>query len=165
MSLNRRLQNLLDDRRVRYEVVPHRETVTTGQAAQATHVAGAHVAKPVIVRDTLACDFMVVIPATLHLDLQQIRRATGRAGAWLEDEQELRRLFPDCELGAMPPIGHLYGLTTYLDPCLLEEVEEIWFQGGNHHEMVRMSLPDFEKIARPFHEPACMHVLMERVAG
>jgi Ala-tRNA(Pro) deacylase len=165
MSLNRRLQDLLDAHRVRYEIVPHRETDTAGQAAQVTHVAGIHVAKPVIVRDTVGSDFMVVLPAALHLDPNQIRRVTGRPGARIEDEQELRRMFPDCELGAMPPIGHLYGLTTYIDPCLLESQNEIWFQGGNHHELVRMSLPDFEKIARPFYEPACMHVQMEAIAG
>jgi Ala-tRNA(Pro) deacylase len=165
MSLNRRLQDLLDDVRVRYEVVPHRETVTTGQAAQATHVAGAHVAKPVIVRDTSGSDLMVVLPARFHLDLDQVRRVTGRPVKRLEDEHELRRMFPDCELGAMPPIGHLYGLATYIDPCLIEDQTEIWFQGGNHHELVRMNLPDFEKIARPYHETACMHVQLERVAG
>lgn len=163
MSLNPRLGALIGRHGVGYRIVPHAETITTTQAARVTHVQPHRVAKVVVVRDSTGSDFLVVLPALLHFDPQVIHDVTGRPGVWLEDEAELRRLFPDCELGAMPPIGHLYGLATYIDPCLLESHQDIWFQGGNHHELVQMSVADFTRIATPFYEPACMHPMLTAV--
>ena len=157
MSLNRKLQELMDRHGPHYEIVPHRETVTTHEAAQSTHVSGRNVAKPVVMRDAAGFDFMVVLPASLHLDPRIVHHVTGRAGVRLEDEQELHRLFPDCDLGAMPPFGHLYGLSMVVDPCLLEDHDEIWFQAGNHHELVRMRVEDYERLARPFQAGRCLH--------
>jgi Ala-tRNA(Pro) deacylase len=158
MSVNRRLSELLERRPVPYEVVPHPETVTTHEAAQSAHVAGSHVAKAVVVRDSAGADFMVVLPSTLHLDPWKVHHVTGRHGIHLEDEQELARIFPDCDVGAMPPIGHLYGLATYVDPCLIEDQEDIWFQAGNHHELVCMKVADFQRLAAPFYHHVCLHV-------
>ena len=91
---------------------------------------------------------MVVLPAAVHMNPQVVRHVTGRHGIQLEDEAELNRLFPDCEVGAMPPFGALYGLPMYVDPCLALE-SEIVFQAGNHHEAVRMRWVDFERAVRP----------------
>jgi len=165
MSINPRIHGLLDRHGPRYEIVPHRETITTHQAAQTAHVSGTHVAKAVIMRDAAGSDFMVVLPSSAHLDPRIVHRVTGRAGVRLEDEHELRRIFPDCDLGAMPPFGHLYGITMYVDPCLLEGQEEIWFQAGNHHELVRMRVEDYARVAAPFHRSACMHRELSPIGG
>jgi Ala-tRNA(Pro) deacylase len=159
MSVNPRLKELLDRRGTRHEVVPHRETITAHQAAQTTHVSGQHVAKAVVMRDAMGSDFMLVVPSSFHVDDKVVHHVTGRAGVRLEDEAALTRLFPDCELGAMPPFGALYGLSMFVDPCLLEDEDgdEIWFQAGNHHELVRMSVADYARIAQPFHASACLH--------
>jgi len=157
MSVNTRLQALLDRHGPRYEIVAHRETITTHQAAQTAHVAGTHVAKAVVMRDAAGSDFMVVLPSSFHLDPRVVHHVTGRAGVRLEDERELARIFPDCDLGAMPPFGNLYGMSTYVDPCLIEDQEDIWFQAGNHHELVRMRVEDYERMAAPLLRSACMH--------
>jgi len=157
MPVNPRLRELLERQSVRHEVVPHPETVTTHDAAQTAHVAGRHVAKVVVIRDAAGSDLMVVLPASLHIDTRVVHHVTGRAGVRLEDERELIQLFPDCELGAMPPFGHLYGMSMYVDPCLIEGQDEIWFQAGNHHELVRMSVVDYARVAAPFVDNVCMH--------
>ena len=156
MSVNPRLRELLDRHGPPHEIVSHRETVTAHQAAQNTHVSGDRVAKVIVMHDDAGSDFMVVLPSTCHLDPRVVHRVTGRAGVRLEDERALARLFPDCELGTMPPIGHLYGMVMYVDPCLLENQDEIWFQAGNHHELVRMRVEDYRRIARPFHASDCL---------
>lgn len=156
MSINPRLHQLLERHGVRYEIVPHRETETTSQAAERAHVRRRHVAKVVILRDTAGTDFMVVVPASHHVDRRMVQLVTGRNGVRLENEDELGRIFPDCEVGAMPPVGHLYGLPMYVDSCLIEHQDEIWFQPGNHHELIRLSVPHFERIARPFFGSACL---------
>jgi Ala-tRNA(Pro) deacylase len=99
---------------------------------------------------------MVVVPAQFHVDDAILHRVTGRSGIRLENESELQRLFPDCELGAMPPFGKLYGLPMYVDACF-EREEDIWFQAGNHHELVRMRYEDYERIAQPFYARTCLH--------
>ena len=164
MAVNARLMQLLAERGVSYEVIPHREVFTANEVAMTSHVPGREFAKVVLVRDDAGADFMVVLPAALHMDPHVLRHVTGRHGIQLESEAELRRLFPDCEVGAMPPFGALYGLPMYVDPCLARE-PEIVFQAGNHHEVVRMKWEDYERIARPFYVRTCLHTSVESLAS
>lgn len=156
MALSQRLQRLLDRAGVDYETIPHRDTDTTMGAANSAHVAGRRVAKVVIVRPWHGPDFMVVLPANQHVDRHALQQL-GRDGARLEQEEVLRSLFPDCELGAMPPFGALYDMPMYLDPCLAQE-DEIVFQAGNHHELVRMRFEDYERLAKPIVGGFCLHL-------
>ncbi len=156
MAINARLQRYLDRTRSSYAVLPHREAYTAPEIARRAHVSGDQLAKVLIVRSPDVQHFMIVLPASRQLDLPVIERVMGIAGLCLEDERGLRRMFPDCEVGAMPPFGALYGLAMYLDPCLLEH-EDIFFQAGNHHEVVLMRTQQYEDIARPFLGANCMH--------
>jgi Ala-tRNA(Pro) deacylase len=155
MSLNRKLAELLDRHPVPFEILPHPEAFTAQEVAQRTHVPGRRLAKVVLLRDAAGAFLMVALPASEHVDLRAVRHASGREGLVLASEDELGRLFPDCESGAMPPIGHLYGVSMIVDACLMED--EIFFQAGNHHEVVRMRFEDFARIARPFVEGGCLH--------
>jgi Ala-tRNA(Pro) deacylase len=156
MAINERLQRLLDHTRSSYAVLPHSEAFTSQEVAQSARVRGRQFAKVVVVRDAAGKDFMVVLPASEHVDLQILHRETGRTGFRLEDEQELSLIFPDCELGAMPPFGALYGLPMYLDPCLLK-ADDVFFQAGNHHEVVLMKRREYQQIAGPFLTRSCLH--------
>ena len=156
MAINRRLQELLDQTRSSYAVLPHNEAYTANQVAHNVHVANHKMAKVVVLRDTLGADFMVVLPSGEYFDSNRLHRATGRAGIRLEDEFQLTRLFPDCEMGAMPPFGSLYHMPMYVDPCLLED-ENIFFQAGNHHEVVLMRSEEYRRIAGPLRVTGCLH--------
>lgn len=164
MSINARLQKLLDEARTGYAVLPHREVDSAQEVAAASHVKGRRLAKVVVMRDIEGTDFMVVVPADVAIDARLLRRITGRIGVQLEDERELARLFPDCELGAMPPFGGLYHMAMFVDPCLLEDVD-VFFQAGNHHEIVLMRTSEYSRIARPFHVGGCLHAEPHAVAA
>ena len=155
MAINERLSELIRQRGGMVEILPHREVFTAQEVAHTSRVSGRNLAKAIVVRDVTGGYLMAVVPAHEHVDLDELRRLTGRKGLDLASEEELRRLFPDCELGAMPPIGHLYGIPTYVDPCLAER--DICFQAGNHHEIVRMRYRDFARLASPFESDACLH--------
>jgi len=144
-----RVKRLLDENRISYEVIPHREAFTSQEVAQTTHVPGRRVAKVVILREAADSFLMTVLPASEHLDLSVFRHMTGRRGITMASEDELRRLFPDCELGAMPPFGKLYDLPAYVDACFWDE-DTFYFQAGNHHEVVRLAFADYERVAGPF---------------
>lgn len=155
MAVNERLSELLRQRGAACEVVPHRETFTSQEVAQASHLSGRSVAKVVVLRDETRDFLMAVLPASEHVEIEALRRITGRDQLEIAGEEDLRRLFPDCELGAMPPFGNLYGLPMYVDPCLREH--DIWFQAGNHHEIARMSFESYSRLARPYVGGVCFH--------
>src|SRR5574341_711158 len=108
MALCKRLQRLLEEEQVAYRILSHREEFTAQRVAAASHVRGRQFAKAVIVRESGGEYLMAVLPANERLDMSSLATATGRTLLHLADEEELARLFPDCEVGAMPPFGHLY---------------------------------------------------------
>jgi len=164
MALSERLRNLLERNGVPYEVLPHREAFTALEVANTSHVAGKLLAKPVVIRESESRWYMAVVSAREHVDLATIHRVTGRAKGRLATEEELRRLFPDCEMGVMLPIGALYGIVTYLDEGLRRN-DDIYFQAGNHDEIVRMKFADYEQLAGPFPGEFTLHREPSMVGG
>jgi Ala-tRNA(Pro) deacylase len=156
MSVNTRLQAHLASVRSAYAVLSHDEAHTAMGVARTAHVKGKRLAKVVVFRDSAGTDFMVVVPASEQVDPRALQRATGRRGVRLEDESELQRLFPDCDPGTMPPFGVLYGMPMFVDPCLLAG-DDLFFQAGNHHEIVRMRRTEYEQIAAPYFIRGCLH--------
>ena len=156
MAVNQRLLSLLVRSRVEYELLPHREAFTAQQVAESTHVRGRRLAKVVLVRSGRDRYLMAVVPASEHVDLEVLAHLSGHAHLELAAEGEMLRVFPDCEAGAMPPFGNLYDVPVFLDACLAHE-EDIIFQAGNHHEVVRMPVAEYERLAGPFAEVVCLH--------
>ena len=151
--ITERVREHLDRAGVTYEVVPHREAFTAQGVAAASHVSGWQMAKVLVGRDERGY-VMAVLPATCRLDLPTFRRITRRRNLLLATEEELRQVFPDCEVGAMPPYGNLYDMPVYVDTCFSPE-KELAFQAGNHHEIVRMAWEPFEKTVHPVRTDFC----------
>jgi Ala-tRNA(Pro) deacylase len=156
MPCKERLLQLLDSELVWYEVLSHREAFTAQDVAQLSHVSGKRLAKVVVVREGLHRYHMCVIPAHAHVDFAVLRLGTGLKDLGLAGESEIARLFPDCEIGTMPPFGRLYGLPMWLDACL-REASDIYFQAGNRHEVVHMLMSDYLQVAGPPNGVFCMH--------
>ena len=144
-----RLDDLLVSRHVSFQRLPHRRTYTANGMAQALHVKGRQVAKTVLLR-TGQGHMLAVLPATHHIDLEQLRTDFGDERIALANEDEMDRLFPDCERGAVPPFGSLYQLPTLLDDSLAED-ESIVFEGPDHEQAIRMSFQDYEALEHPRH--------------
>lgn len=156
MAIVERLRQLLDRQDAQHDVVTFPKAFTAQQIAHNAHVTGRRLAKVLVLRDDAGFDFMVVLPASRQFDANALRETTGRMGMRLENEAELQRIFPDCELGAMPPFGHLYGLPMFVDRCLARE-PDLYFEAGNHHELVHMRWADYAKLAQPFRSEGCLH--------
>ncbi len=142
-----RLDDLLISRHISYQRLPHRRTYTANRMAQALHVKGREVAKTVLLK-TGNGPLLAVLPATHHIDLEQLRDDLGDARVELASEEEMERLFPDCERGAVPPFGSLYQVPTLMDDSLADD-ESIVFEGPDHEQAIRMSLQDYEAIENP----------------
>ena len=131
---------------MRYEILQHPEAVAAQRIAQAEHVKGRHHAKVVMIKSGDQ-HVMMVLPADHHIDLEKAEKAIGKPIS-LDKEEEFKSLFPDCAIGAMPPFGNLYGLSTYMDKDLAEQ-EYIVFEAGTHTDAIKMSYRDYETIVKP----------------
>lgn len=142
-----RLKEFLDKNDIRYVLISHSRAFTAAATAAITHIPGREIAKTVMVkvRGQLA---MAVVPGSRHLDLKALEEELDVRDIKLVSEEEFKNVFPDCELGAMPPFGTLYGLNVYVD-SKLEEDPEIAFNAGSHRELMRMQFADYERLEHP----------------
>jgi Ala-tRNA(Pro) deacylase len=147
MSISKKLMEILDKNKVKYEKILHQETFTSQETAQAEHVSGKKMAK-VVMTKVDGKDVMAVLPASFKLDVNKLKRLLRAKEARLATEKEFERLFPDCEKGAMPPFGNLYGIPCYVDSQVAQN-DKIVFNAGSHKESVKMSYADYEKIVKP----------------
>jgi Ala-tRNA(Pro) deacylase len=139
------VKKMLKQKGVSFKTMKHKPTFSAQTLAATEHVPGDLVAKVVVVRagDGHA---MLVLPASYNIVMKKVCKVLGEKKCRLADEETLGKLFPDCELGAMPPFGGEYGLPVYVDQHLADD-EEIVFESGYHDEAVKMKWADYEKIA------------------
>jgi Ala-tRNA(Pro) deacylase len=142
-----KLKRFLDENQVRYVSIRHSPAYTAQEIAASAHIPGRELAKTVMVKidGTMA---MAVLAAPRRLDLELLRRAAGANSVTLADEQEFSSTFPDCEPGAMPPLGNLYDLKVYVDQALRED-RQIAFNAGSHAELIQMDYRQFEQLVQP----------------
>lgn len=141
------LQNFLDEMGVRYRVSVHPAAYTAQDLASTEHIPGHKVIKPVVVKAD--GEFvMCALPACHRVDLQALKGQLQANEIELAGEEKLKELFPDCEVGAAPPIGRLYGMTTLMDESLTRD-NHVTFQAGTHDNAVTMSLLDYRRAAQP----------------
>jgi Ala-tRNA(Pro) deacylase len=142
-----RLKEFLDGHKVKYVVISHSLAYTANGIAALTHIPGKELAKTVIVKIDNALA-MAVVSASQHVDLTLLKAATGAEAVEIATEDEFKDKFPDCETGAMPPFGNLYGISVFADEGLSRD-KEIAFNAGSHRELVRLAWEDFERLVRP----------------
>ncbi len=147
MDCQQRLKELLSKESLPFELQHHPVAYTAQAVAQSEHVPGRMLAKVVMaVADGKLA--MFVLPAPAFLNLAKAAAAAAAAEVRLAREDEFQAAFPDCEVGAMPPIGNLYGVPTYVDQALAD-LEDIVFQAGSHTETIRMKFADYVRVASP----------------
>ena len=143
----RKLRKYLDENSVKYINIAHSTAYTAQEIAACSHVSGRNMAKTVIIllKGKMA---MAVLPASLTIDFSHLEDALGVDQAELATEEEFKDQFPDCELGAMPPFGNLYGMEVVVTESLAEN-DEIVFNAGTHRDLIKMKFKDFEKLVNP----------------
>ncbi len=142
-----KLRNFLDEQGVRYVLIVHSPAYTAQEIAASAHIPGKKLAKTVMAKVDGQMT-MFVLPATYHLDLDKCKTALNAREVELATEEEFKYLFPECEIGAMPPFGNLYGLPVYACKELAEN-DEIAFNAGSHRELIKLPFKDFERLAKP----------------
>lgn len=142
-----RLREFLDSHQAKYFVISHSPAYTAQEIAAVAHVSGNELVKTVMV----AIDgnmAMALLHAARHLDFDRLRALCGSRNVSLAEEVEFSGLFPECEIGAMPPFGNLYGMAVYADDDL-DESADIVFNAGTHRELIRLSWFDYKRLVNP----------------
>jgi Ala-tRNA(Pro) deacylase len=143
MVMSLTLEEFLNQRSATYDLIPHPHTASSMETAEEAHVPGTRLAKAVVIRSDGEY-LMVVVPSVEHVDMGALRQQFGHA-VEMASETELADLFPDCDVGAVPPIGPAWGLDTFVDESLLAETE-VFFEAGDHEALVRVTGDQFEEL-------------------
>ena len=143
MAIATTVRNFLEQTSVEYDLVTHPHTGSSHETAEASHVNEDHIAKAVIVKDETGYA-MVVVPAINYVEMKLVRKDLDREFELVE-EDEFARLFPDCESGAVPPLGHAYDIETFLDEALTS-LANVYFESGDHEHLVHTSGDGFKQL-------------------
>ena len=141
------VHQFLNSAQVSYKTLVHQPAFTAQEEAAATHVPARDWAK-VVVCFVDGAPVEAVIPAPMTVNLDRLLKLARGEAIRLATEDELRRLFPGCEVGAIPPIGPLYGYPVFVDVALAAELD-IVFSAGTHTEAISMPWADFAAAVRP----------------
>ncbi len=143
----RKLKEFLDREKIKYVSIVHSTAYTAQEVAASAHITGRELAKTIIVEldGQMA---MAVLPANRKIVLQDLREVTGSDQVKFASEEEFKKQFPDCETGAMPPFGNLYGMDVYAAEALTEN-DQIAFNAGSHTEVIKLAYRDFERLVQP----------------
>lgn len=147
MPVSEKLTHYLEDQHVPFVTIPHARAYTAQEIAASVHVPGQEVAKTVIVEGDGKL-YMAVVPATRRIDLIPLKKALGVKKIRLASEAEFEGVFPECEVGAMPPFGNLYRIPVIVDESLKKD-REIVFNAGSHTETVKIQFDEFVELVKP----------------
>jgi Ala-tRNA(Pro) deacylase len=147
MAIPRQITEFLDSQQVWYQHCTHSPAYTAQGLAHVQHVSGKELAKVVMVVVNGRM-IMAVLPGSHRIELDRLAQLVKAQSIRLATEDEFKDLFPDCELGAMPPFGNLYHLDVWVDTAL-QGHQNILFNAGTHVETIQMSFADFERLVTP----------------
>ena len=148
MTVSPTLQKYLDQT-VTYDVIPHTPTSSSTRTAEACHVPGDALAKAVVLRRDGGY-MMAILPASHHLHLSALKMQLGHK-VDLASEEEVAKLFGDCERGAVPPVGECFGLDVIVDDSI-DAQSEIYMEGGDHATLIRLDREQFARLtAKAWH--------------
>jgi Ala-tRNA(Pro) deacylase len=142
MTVSPTLQKYLDQG-VSYDLIAHAPTMSSTRTAEACHVSGEALAKAVVLRRDGGY-MMAVLPASHHLHLSALKSQLGHK-VDLASEDEIERLFGDCERGAIPALGECYGLDVIVDNSI-DPRRDIYMEGGDHTTLIRMDGEEFARL-------------------
>ena len=147
MPIPKKIKSYLDEQGVKFEAAEHPLAYTAAEVAGKQHIPGRQMVKAVVVKSSDEF-IMCVLPAIHLVDFAKLKNVLGQEDIQLAEEEELKKLFPEYEVGAEPPFGHLYGLRVFADK-ILQDVEEIVFNAGTHTDIIKISFSDYKNLANP----------------
>jgi Ala-tRNA(Pro) deacylase len=145
MTTGIKVHEFLKKNQIPFDVVGHPKSETALRTALAERTPPEAFAKVVMIK-LKGKDAMFVIPSNRRIDTFKLNHELNTDDLRIEEEREFQDLFTDCERGAMPPFGFLYGVPAYAD-IELENQKDIYFNAGSHEETINMATHDYLRFA------------------
>lgn len=155
MAIASTVKNYLDQASVDYYLIPHPHSGSSHETAEAAHIEEDHIAKAVVVKDENGYA-MVLVPAVYYVEMKHVRKLLDRQLEVVE-EDEFAKLFPDCEPGAVPPLGPAYQIETFLDKELTT-LANVYLESGDHEQLIHLSGDDFRALLAGVREGRYSHI-------
>lgn len=143
----KRIKDYLDKNNIKYVIISHSAAYTSLEVAASAHIPGKDLAKTVLVKIDNRMT-MVVLPSSYKIDFDLLKQATNSKTIELASEEEFTDMFPDCEVGAMPPFGNLYKMEVFVAESLTKD-EAIAFSAGSHTELIKLAYKDYANLVQP----------------
>ena len=143
MAIAETVKNFLEGKSIKYGVVIHPHSGSSHETAEAARINEDHIAKADIVKDDNGFA-MILVPANHYVEMKHVRKQLNRE-LELVEEDEFAKLFPDCEPGAVPPLGPAYQIETLMDEALAS-LGDVYFESGDHEHLVHVSGDDFRHL-------------------
>ena len=147
MAIHSDVKDYLDKSGVAYELISHTQVFSCIEEAKALGIEAGEVAKTLVVK-IKDKRVLVILPGSLRLDMGKLKDTLESSHARLLSEEEMGTEFPRYEIGALPPLGELFGFPVYVDRRLLEH-EVIIFTGGTHTDSIKIKCVDFINLINP----------------
>lgn len=160
MAVSKTLAAFLKERKIAHKSLKHPVVYTAQEIAAAQHVPGKQLAKCVLVKHDNGFH-LAVLPAIHLIDLPKLKKLLKAKQLKLASESDIKRLFPDSEVGAMSPFGNLYGVPVIVDKALADCAEMVC-NAGSHTTTMKLRYKDFEKLAKPKVSAFGLHVAKVR---
>ncbi len=144
MAISMTLSDYLASAHIDYDILKHKQTTNSIDTAYKAHISLSTLAKAVVLQDDQGAYLMAVVPSHNRIKLNWISKSLARRYS-LASEKELKKLFRDCELGAIPAVGSAYSLDTICDEQLLEE-PCVYIEGGDHQALIKLSGDEFARL-------------------
>ena len=141
--IHQRIAEYLNGKGIAWHAHGHPRRVSAQETAAVEHISGKQFAKTVVL-DVDGRFVLAMLPAHLDVDLARLGGELGDAR--LAPETSFAERFPGCEVGAMPPLGELYGIEVVMDESLTRQ-PFIVFNGGTHEDSIQMATDDFMRLA------------------
>lgn len=143
----KKLKEYLDSQGIEYVSINHSLAYTAQRIAAAAHISGKDIAKTVVLKVDGKM-MMAILPASCKINIDLLKSALNVKTVEIATEKEFKDLFPECEVGAMPPFGNLYNMDVYVAEKLTHD-EEIAFNAGSHRELIKLAYKDYERLVKP----------------
>jgi Ala-tRNA(Pro) deacylase len=156
MTVALKIKELLGENHINYKTLEHQVAYTSLEIAEAQHLPGHQVIKSVIINGD-GMSVLCVLSSTHKIDFQKLKKALSLHEASLANESQVAKLFPGCEVGAMPPFGKMAGLEVYVDANLLEN-DAIAFNAGTHTDMIKIKFKDYMQLENPSVADFSVHI-------
>lgn len=144
MTVPVRLDSFLNEQNIPYQTIKHQHSNSSVGSAIAARVPIENIAKAVVLTEQSGARLMAVLPANKKISLHAINEELD-GNYRLTKEDEVYRMFNDCDRGAVPPVARAYSLNTVCEQSL-DRLDDVYLEAGDHETLLHLNHDSFERL-------------------